>query len=201
MSGTYPATPAFETVGFKINTPTLVSDTFAGKRRRVGLGISFYTFSAKYSNITSYNFGPILGFVAAQYGPLESFQIVLPKISYSKSLNAPSTTPATSATLAAGSNSVTLTNCGASKTVLAAGDFFKFANHSKVYMSMNDVTSSAGGSATVTFSGSAVAAVPNGTNVTITAVPFTVVLENDIQEYSVSSGGMSTMSLDFREVW
>jgi hypothetical protein len=32
-------------------------------------------------------------------------------------------------------------------------------------------------------------------------VPFTVVLENEIQEYSVSSGGISTMSLDFREVW
>jgi hypothetical protein len=201
MSGTYPAAPAFETVGFKINTPTLVTDTFAGKRRRVGLGISFYSFSAKYSNITEYNFGPILGFVAAQYGPLESFQIVLPKISYSKSLNPPSTTPATSASLAAGSNSVTLSNCGASKTVLAAGDFFKFANHTKVYMAMNDVTSNSSGNATLTFSGSAVSSVPSGTNLTITEVPFTVVLENEIQEYSVSSGGISTMSIDFREVW
>jgi hypothetical protein len=201
MSGTYPSSPAFETVNFKINTPTLTTETLSGKRRRVGMGHSFYTFSAKYSNIKAYDFGPIIAFQASQYGPLESFQIVLPQISYSKSPTPPSTTPQTSATVAAGVNSVALSNCGNTKTVLAAGDYFKFNNHTKVYMCVTDCISNSGGAATLFFSGSLVSAVPSGTQLTITAVPFTVILDNDVQEYSTGTGGISTMSVDLREVW
>ena len=201
MSGTYPAAPAFEAVNFKVNTPSIISETLVGKTRRVGSGVSFYTFSAKYSNIAAYDFGPIIGFQAAQLGQLDNFSIVLPEVSYSKSPNPPSTTPATSASLTIGQNSVTLSNCGASKTVLAAGDFFKFANHTKVYMAVQDCISSAGGTATLTFSCPVVAAVPSATNLTITAVPFNVILDNEVQEYSVGYGGISTMTVDFREVW
>jgi len=207
MSGNYPtqavsgAHPGFETVNFKINTPVLTTDTFSGKRRRVALGTSFYTFTAKYSNVTAYSMGAVTGFLAAQLGQFDNFSIIVDELSYSKSPNPPSTTPATSATLAAGSNSVTLTNCGNTKTVLAAGDFFKFANHTKVYMAVNDIVSSAGGSATLTFSGACVNSVPSGTNLTITAVPFNVICDNEIQEYTVGNGGISTMSVDFREVW
>lgn len=201
MSGTYPSAPAFETVNFKINTPTVISETLVGKLRRVGSGVSYYTFTAKYSNLTAYDFGPIVGFIANQLGPLDNFSIVLPEISYSKSTNPPSTTPATSATLSIGQNSVTLSNCGATKNVLNAGDFFKFANHSKVYMAVQDCVSSAGGTATLYFSCPVVAAVPSATALTITAVPFNVTLDNEVQEYSVGFGGISTMTVDFREVW
>ena len=200
MSGTFPTSPSFETVNFQINTPTLTTDALSGKRRRVGMGHSFYTFGVKFPNVTQYNFGPILGFIAAQYGPLESFQIVLPKISYTKSPNPPSTT-VQSGGASAGANSMGLANCGASKTVLAAGDFFKFANHSKVYMCTSDCVSSAGGTAILYFSGSLVTSVPSTTALTLTAVPFTVILDNEIQEYSVGSGGISTAQLDMREVW
>ena len=200
MSGTYPATPKFETVNFKINTPSLVTETLVGKKRRVGMGISYYTFAAKYANVTAYNFGPVIGFLAKQYGPLESFQIVLPEISYSKSPNPP-TAPATSSAAAIGVNSVVLSGCGASKTVLAAGDYFKFANHTKVYMATEDCISTGGGAATLYFSASLVSAVPSGTSLTVTAVPFTVILDNEVQEYSVGYGGMSTATVEFREVW
>ena len=201
MSGTFPTSPSFETVNFKINTPTLTSETLSGKIRRVGMGVSYYTFTAKFPNVTAYNFGPILGFVAAQYGPLDSFQIVLPEISYSKSLNPPSTTISVANT-AIGSNTVTLSNCGNTKTVLNAGDFFKFSNHSKVYMCTSDCTSNSGGVATLYFSGSLVSALTGGTTTLVTtAVPFTVILANELQEYSVGTGGISTASLDMREVW
>jgi hypothetical protein len=201
MSGTYPLTPAFEAVNFKINTPTLVTETLVGKLRRVGSGVSFYTFTANYSNITAYDFGPITGFIASQLGQLDNFSIVLPEISFSKSLNPPTTTPITSANLPQGNNSITLSNCGASKAVLNAGDFFKFNNHTKVYMAVQDCVSSAGGTATLFFSCPVVSAVPSGTALTITAVPFNVILDNEIQEYAVGFGGISTMSVDFREVW
>ena len=201
MSGNYPTSPAFEAVNFKINTPMLSSTSVSGKKRRVGMGHSFYTFSAKYSQVSSYDMGEVTGFLASQYGGLDNFSIVLPQISYSKSPVPPSTVPATSATLAIGGNSIALSNCGNTKTVLAAGDFFKFANHTKVYMCVTDCISNSGGAATLYFSGSNVVAVPSGTNLTITAVPFNVVVDNDVQEYSVGFGGLSTMTVEFREVW
>jgi hypothetical protein len=201
MSGTYPFTPVFETVNFKINTPTLTSETLSGKRRRVGMGHSFYTFSAKYSNVRPYDFGVVTGFIASQYGALESFQIVVPVISFSKSPTPPSTTPATTADLPIGNNSIALTNCGNAKMVLAAGDFFKFANHTKVYMCVTDCVSNSSGVATLYFSGSAVTTVPSGTALTITQVPFTVILDGDVQEYTVGTRGVSTMTVNFREVW
>lgn len=201
MSGTYPFAPAFEAVNFKINTPTLVTETLVGKLRRVGSGVSYYTFTANYSNLTAFDFGPITGFIASQLGQLDNFAIVLPEISFTKSQNPPTTTPETTAAMPIGNNSITLNNCGANKAVLNAGDFFKFNNHTKVYMAVQDCVSSAGGTATVFFSCPAVKAVPSGTQLTLTSVPFNVILDNEVQEYSVGFGGISTMSVDFREVF
>lgn len=198
MSGTYPENPTFQTVGFKINTPTLSSETLSGKTNRVGMGHSFYTFSAQYNNMTDYDLGPIIGFIAAQYGPLEDFQIHLPRISFTKAGNQTTNSVTTTASATTGNNSVTITGAGAGETVLLAGDFFKFNNHSKVYMCTSDFTY---GDTTLYFSGSLVADVPSGTALTITDVPFTVILDNEVQEFQVGLGGISTLQLDFREVW
>ena len=197
MSGTYPASPAFSAVDFKINTPTLVTQTNSGKSRRVGMGHSFYTFSVKYSNLTRSDTGPIIGFVAQQYGALESFQIVLPEISTSKVGDQTTSTVTTSATVAAGVDQVSVTGVTAGKNLLRAGDYFKFANHSKVYMCT--VTWTSGNP--LYFSGSLVSAVPSGTQIIYNAVPFTVILENGVQEYSTGIGGITSLSLDMRETW
>ena len=197
MSGTFPANPSFQSVNFKINTPTLTSETFSGKRRRVGMGHSYYSFGVKYPNVSAYDFGPVLGFIAAQYGSLDSFQIVLPRLSYTKSTNQTTTSVTTSASVASGVNSVGVTGVATGKQLLLAGDYFKFANHSKVYMCTVDWVSGQ----PLLFSGSLVTAVPSGTVITYTAVPFTVILDGDVQEYAVGNGGVSTMSLEMREVW
>lgn len=197
MSGTYPTTPSFQSVNFNISTPTLTTDTISGKRQRVGMGHSFYSFSARYPNVTQYQMGPVLGFVAAQYGPLESFQIVLPELSYSKNPYITSDPVNTVGAVSKGANSVTLGASILTNSFLAAGDFFKFDNHSKVYMCTADYQQGQ----PLLFSGSLVEDVPNGTAITYNAVPFTVCLENDVQQYSVGIGGITTMSIDMREVW
>jgi hypothetical protein len=94
-----------------------------------------------------------------------------------------------------------LANCGVSKNVLAAGDFFKFANHSKVYMCVSPCVSNSSGVATLFFSCPLVSAVPNNTNLTITNVPFTAILTEDVQKFDVGFGGITTMSLAMREVF
>jgi hypothetical protein len=198
MSGTYPTTPQPTSIKFNLETPVLKTTTFSGKTRRVAMGIQFYTFSIKYGMMTKETLGPIIGFIAKQYGSYDSFQIVLPKISYRKATD--TTTTPTAAASAIGSTSLTVT-ATASKTILKAGDFFKCANHSKVYMCNTDCTTSGGGTGTLSFTPGLVATVTASESITIDAVPFTVIINNDIQSFDAGFGGVSSMELDMREVW
>lgn len=197
MSGTWPTNANFNAVNFKINTPTMVTTTNSGKSRRVGMGHSYYTFTAKYNNLSRYDYGPIAGFIAEQYGPLETFQIVLPEISYSKVGNQTTNPVTTTALLDPGATQAPVTNVGAGKNLLRAGDFFKFANHSKVYMCTTTWT--AGNP--LHFSGSLVKQVPLGTEIIYNAVPFTCILENNVQQFDVGIGGITQLQLDMKETW
>jgi len=199
MAGTYPMTSGFNAVNFKINTPVIKTTTISGKTRRVAQGHSFYTFTGKYNNLSKYDTGPIIGFVSQQYGSYSSFQITLPELSYSKlgTQNQTATTVTTSAAAIAGADSVAITGVASGKYLLRAGDFFKFANHSKVYMCAVSWVSGQ----PLYFSGSLVADVPSGTALVINAVPFTVILDGEVQQYDTGIGGIVQMSLDFREVW
>lgn len=197
MSGIWPASPAFNAVNFKINTPVITTTTVSGKSRRVGMGHSFYTFSVKYNNLSRYDYGPIAGFIAEQYGQLETFQIVLPEISYSKVGNQTTTTVTTSAAATKGTNNVTVTGVASGKNLLRAGDFFRFNNHYKVYMCTTTWT--AGNP--LYFSGSLVKDVPSGTAITYNAVDFTVILDSNMQQFDVGVGGITQLQLDMRETW
>lgn len=193
----YPQSPSFSAVGFKINTPTLITNTISGKSRRVGMGHSYYTFTVKYNQLTRYEYGPIAGYISQLYGPMETFEIILPEISFSKVGNQTTSTVTTSATVLAGVDSVAVTGVTTGKNLLRAGDFFKFSNHSKVYMCATTWT--AGNP--LYFSGSLVKDVPAGTSLVIDSVPFTCILDNNVQEFSVGVGGMTQVQLDMKETW
>jgi hypothetical protein len=85
--------------------------------------------------------------------------------------------------------------------VLKAGDFFKFSTHSKVYQCVADVTSSAGGTATLNFSGGAVTGVTSGATITRYNVPFTVIQTEDSGSVEYGPGGLARLSVKMREVW
>lgn len=197
----YPTDPSFTAVNFTVNTPTQTTNTMSGKLRRIGMGISFYSWEAQYQNLTRLEAGSVKGYLAQALGPQFSFEILLPTLSYSALASQTAQTPRTSATAALGATSVTLTNCGANGNVLAAGDFFKFANHTKVYQCVAPCTANGSGAATLFFTSPLVTAVPNNTNVTITAVRFTAVLANETQEWEAGIGGITNMSVQMREVW
>ena len=196
----FPASPEFAAVNFKVNTPTQTSETFSGKIRRVGFGVSYYSWEARYGNLAPLDAGTVNGFVAQTLGPQFSFEIIIPEISYTKAPNQTSSVPV-AATGAVGATSITLSGCGNTKNVLAAGDFFKFNNHTKVYMATAPCVSNSGGAATLFFSCPLVSAVTNGTGVKITAVPFTAILQEDSQSFDVGLGGITTMTLQMREVF
>jgi hypothetical protein len=197
----YPVSPSFEAVNFRTNTPTQTTQTMTGKIRRVGMGVTFYSFDVKYPQLTRLQAGTVKGYLAQALGPQFSFEIVLPTISYSALDLQNATTPAVRTTMSQGATSVQLQNCGATKNVLAAGDFFKFNSGTKVYQCVAPCTSDSSGNATLFFSGPAVVAVAAGTNLTITAVPFTCVLTESAQEYDAGIGGITTLSVAMREVW
>jgi hypothetical protein len=203
MSGTYPYSPEFSSVDFRINTPTQTTETVNGRKRRAGFGVSFYTFAGKYSTLTPNQVLPITAFIAEQYGMSESFQIVLPRISYNKATDYAQAVGNAKVKTAAskGAYSVALKGLGANKEIIKAGDFFKFNGHSKVYMCTNTVTSNGSGEATIFFSGKLVVNVAVDEVLTINAVPFTVILDQDVDEWSVGSGGMTNIEVSFREVW
>jgi len=206
MAGTYPSSPSFQAVDFRINSPGKISESFSGKIRRISAGTQYYSFGVQYPNIVARDFGPVAAFIARQYGSYDSFQIVLPEISYPKGNNYSFIgTPqvASASALAVGTSSIPCNNFGgASKTeVLRAGDFIKFANHNKVYMVVENVNTNSSSEATITINPGLTQTVPIGTLLTTTAVPFTVVMEEFQQEYSVSFGGITTMTLSMREVF
>jgi hypothetical protein len=203
MSGTYPYSPEFTSVDFKINTPTQTTETVNGRKRRAGFGVSFYTMAGKYASLTPSQAAPITAFIAQQYGMTESFQIVFPRISYNKAADYAQAVGNIKVKTAAtkGAYIVALKGLGVSKTVMKAGDFFKFNGHSKVYMCTEDLVSNSSGEASIYFSGKLVVNVAVDEVLTINAVPFTVILDQDIDEWSVAGGGMTNIEVSFREVW
>jgi hypothetical protein len=194
---------SFTAVDFQIVAPTITSESFSGKMRRIGQGHQYYTFSVKLPPLTSYQFGPIAAFISKQFGMVDSFTIQLPELSYNTGTNKDYIGGAqNTAALAAGVKTCTISGMTPDKMqVLRAGDFFKFNNHSKVYMAVDDLNSNSSGQGTLNFSGGLVAAVPINTNITVDSVPFTVIMDSDIQEYRVGLGGMTEYEFKCREVW
>jgi len=201
LAGYYPTTPGFSAVDFTVNSPTLSTETNSGKTRRVGYGHQFYTWRVSYPPMTQAQLAPTAGFLAQTYGPLLSFEIVLPEISYTSLSNQTSQTIQTTETKAVGEKNVTIGGASGVENILAAGDFFKFSGHSKVYQCVANCTSAGDGTATLYFAGGLTTALASGETLTITTVPFTAVRENDAHQVTVGLGGMSTVQIDMRETW
>lgn len=197
-STNWPASPAFTAANFKINTPVLSTNTISGMTRRVAMGHSYYTLSAKYTNLSRAGYSAVAGYVSQLYGSLESFKIVIPELSYSKVSNQTTNPVYTAgANALAGADSVAVTGVIFGRNLLAAGDFFRFNNHSKVYMCSVTWTSGQ----PLYFSGSLVKDVPSGTEIIINAVDFTMILDNDVQQFDIGNGGITQAQFDMKEVW
>lgn len=212
----------FSAVDFKIISPTQTTESMNGKIRRVGMGSSFYTFTIKYPTLTRTKLAALMGYLSQTQGPLYAFDILLPSISYTKLSNQiTGTVTVTGGTDTWTENGTTKTGYATGKGVItvsgsngalfAGGDVFRFNDlnypgddstnkHLKVYMVTNDVTI-VGGSATVYFTGGLVDNVPNGTTLTITAVPFQVIVHSDTHTFNHGQGGLGSFEFDCREVW
>jgi len=166
------------------------------------MGVSYYSWEVKYPNLTPLEAGTVQGYIAQALGSQFSFLIALPKISYSK-LGGLQQTQAIFTTQAypIGATSIRIKFATPLSNILAAGDFIGFQNHSKVYQAVAAVQAEASGNATIFFSCPLQSAVPNNTQVYINGIYFTAVLAENVQEWDVGVGGLTSLSLQMREVW
>tara|TARA_Y100000401_G_scaffold108345_1_gene103530 strand:+ start:133 stop:741 length:609 start_codon:yes stop_codon:yes gene_type:complete len=182
MSGTLPDTN-FEAINLQSNQKTLFSETDSGKTFRRQIQGQRFSFTISYPPMKRSDFAPIMAFIMKQRNRKEDFTITMP--SY---LNAQGNETGT--LLVNGSHSASDTTiaidgfAGDGAGRLKAGDLLKFA-HDKVYMVVEDVTSSSN-SATVTIEPPLRTALADNSGVTYNSVPFKVHLTSDVQEFASS---------------
>jgi len=182
MSGALPNTD-FTAYNIKSNQKTLISETDSGKTFRRQVQGQRWSFTISYPPMTRSDFAPIMAFIIKQRSRKETFTITFP--SY---LNAQGNESGT--LLVNGAHSVADTTIaidgfasdGAGR--LKAGDFIKFA-HDKVYMVVDDVTSSSNAS-TVTIEPPLRTALANNSSVAYDSISFKVHLTSDVQEFQTS---------------
>ena len=182
MSGTLPDT-RFEAINLQSNQKTLFSETDSGKSFRRQIQGQRFSFTISYPPMKRSDFAPIMAFIMKQRNRKEDFTITMP--SY---LNAQGNETGT--LLVNGSHTASDTTiaidgfAGDGAGRLKAGDLLKFA-HDKVYMVVEDVTSSSN-SATVTIEPPLRIALADNSGVTYDSVPFKVHLTSDVQEFQTN---------------
>ena len=180
MSGTFPTSPAFNSLNVKSVQHTYVSRALSGRRQVRQLGGQFWKMTATFPPMTRAEFAPIYAFVVKQRGRYESFTIVPAVVSTGQ--GSPTGTPLVNGASQTGRSLVT-DGWNASIAIFKAGDFLKIAGNDKVYMCTTDVSSDGSGNATISIEPALVASPADDGAITHSSVSFTVALTYGIQEF------------------
>jgi len=193
MSGTYPTSPEFSSIGFSSEQKTITSTTDSGKMFAVQVDGQRWKFSASYPPMSRADFSPVYAFVMKQRSQKETFQIALPDLKNAK--GDVSGTITVSGSHSAGDTTIDIT--GITGTI-KAGDFVKFG-HDKVYMVVADATGDVSNNATITIEPPLRTALSNAESVTYDGVEFTVRLTNDVQQFNTGDIDTYRFEVDFIE--
>ena len=194
MSGTYPTSPEFRSIGFSSEQKTITSTTDSGKMFAVQVDGQRFKFSASYPPMKRATFAPVLAFVMKQRSQKETFQIALPDLKNAK--GDVSGTVLVNGSHSAGDTTITV---DAMTGTLKAGDFVKFGGDTKVYMVVADVTADGSNEATLTIEPPLRGALADNASVTYDGVEFTVRLTSDIQQFNTSDLDLYRFEIDFIE--
>jgi len=180
MSGSLPNT-RFNAINFKSNQKTLLTETDSGKTFRRQIQGQRFSFTVAYPPMTRSEFAPIMAFIMKQRARKENFTVTMP--SYLDAQGNETGTLLVNGSHSASDTTIALDGfAGDGAGRLKAGDLIKFA-HDKVYMVVEDVTSSSN-SATITIEPPLREALADDTSVTYDSIPFNVHLTSDLQEFS-----------------
>ena len=182
MSGTLPDT-RFEAINLQSNQKTLFSETDSGKSFRRQIQGQRFSFTISYPPMKRSDFAPIMAFIMKQRNRKEDFTITMP--SYLDAQGNETGTLLVNGSHSASDTTIAIDGfAGDGAGRLKAGDLLKFG-HDKVYMAVEDVTSSSN-SATVTIEPPLRTALADNSGVTYDSVPFKVHLTSDVQEFQTN---------------
>lgn len=145
MSGTYPTNPVPRRLDVSSVQPTFVSTAHALNRQSRTRNAQAWSFRLQYPRTAWSDLAPLVAFLQAQRGRYDTFAFALP-LMYANGAGG-GTPLAVGATSTGGS--VDTNGWPNTTTVLKAGDFIKWANHSKIYMVTADATTNGSGEVTV----------------------------------------------------
>ena len=191
MSGAFPiSTSAFSTMGIRSTQNTILSVTDSGKKLSRQIDGQRFGFTAKIIvGKRDDVYGELMAFIIKQRSGKENFTIVPPELKNAKGHE--TGTVLVNGSHTAGDTTIAMDGFASDTAgALKTGDFIKFANHSKVYMVVADVTPSSN-SATVTIEPPLVSSLADNEAVTYDNVPFTVYLTNDVQEFGTVGANAS----------
>jgi hypothetical protein len=184
MSGALPSLD-FKAFNFQSEQRTLRSTTDSGKTFRRQVDGQRWAFSLSYPLKTRSEFAPIQAFIIKQRSGKEDFTITFP--SYFNAQGSETGTVRVNGSHTAGDTTITVDgHAGDTAGSFKAGDLIKFANHSKVYMIVEDVTPSSNAS-TLTIEPPLVNTLANDEQVNYDSLTFTVHLNSDVQEFATNT--------------
>ena len=180
MSGAFPiSTSKFQTLGIRSTQNTIISKSISGKKLARQVDNQRFSFTAQIITAKRSDvYGELMAFIMKQRSGKENFTIIPPEIEDAR--GNVSGTVLVNGVHAVGDTTIDI---DAMTGTLKAGDFVKFASHTKVYMVVADSTADGSNEATITIEPPLITALANDSAVTYDNVPFTVHLVNDIQEF------------------
>lgn len=177
----FPADVRFSDAKWITVTDSKTSRSQNFRAQSVSKGGQMFTFALTTTHLDFDQMSRLFTFKAMQRGMLSAFELVLPKLSYTRGQQV--TNPRVKTTALAGSTQVSLRALkGSTQGAVLTGDFLVFANHTKAYLFTADLDSSASGLGTGHIYPPLLEDVPADTEVFVNGVPFTVSFNKNTQE-------------------
>jgi hypothetical protein len=195
----FPTSPAFQSMSFQSILPTFVSTAISGRRQARQIAGQRWALTGTMPPMTRAQFAPIFAFCVSKRGMLDTFTVTPPVVS-SRQATVTLGTPLANGAHSVGDRTIATDGWGADGVVLKAGDFIKFASHTKIYMVTADATASSN-AVTVSIEPGIISAVADNNAITVNSVPFTVSLANSVQEIYTNATGLYSYEIDFIEVF
>ena len=201
MSGTFPSTQGLRGLNFNNNQPNLLAVAMSGRRQAKSQGAQFFSFTVQTPPMNVAEHKDLMGFLAAQRGSFDTFEIVLPNLSTPAGSVAGNVLDVVGAH-DAGDKTIAVDGGVASQTdYLKRGDLVRFSTDPKVYMLTADADTNGSGATTLNIEPGLITALADNDTVETNDVKFTVFITSPTAEYSTGVSDYTTVEFEAREAF
>ena len=183
----FPTHIKFNSLGLKSNSPNFYSESRSFRRHVRRIPAQRWEITLRTVPLEDNETRSLSAFLNALEGRLHSFDVVLPL--YSTPQGAATGVPSVRLVTAAGEKMVAAKHGAANvSNQVMAGDFIRFAGHSKVYQVTANADTNGAGEMSYQITPGLVKSVAIDENIIVNDVPFTLALKRDVQSFKVGTG-------------